>query len=271
MAPPHEEDTAAGAAEAPRARRPRRPAASPRATDEWQRRIAAEYGSAALTQHLTLWLTQIGASPDLILAGLDIAADEIAHAQLSHAVATAALASRRLSGPPPVPLDREGLGLLAPDGEPLEHAVLHTCVGSFCLGETVAVPLFKEMRAGCTVQVARRALDRILRDEVRHRDFGWALLGWLLGTAHGPSLRAQTERELPELFRGLRAAYGNHPDVTEMSPADRAWGLMPGALYAAALERTFERDYRPRFARLGIDAAPAWEQSRQTPDATGDA
>ena len=43
--------------------------ASDRVRGEWRARIAAEYGSAAITQHLVLWLIQIGASPDLIDAG----------------------------------------------------------------------------------------------------------------------------------------------------------------------------------------------------------
>lgn len=52
---------------------------------EWLRRVHAEYTSAALTQHLGLWLIQIGASPDLIKASLRIVTDEIEHARLSQA------------------------------------------------------------------------------------------------------------------------------------------------------------------------------------------
>ncbi len=37
--------------------------ASERVQHEWLRRVEAEYRSAAIAQHLTLWLTQIGASP----------------------------------------------------------------------------------------------------------------------------------------------------------------------------------------------------------------
>lgn len=240
--------------------RARRPAASARVVEEWQRRIAAEYRSAATTQHLTLLLTQIGASPDLILAGLRIAEDELTHAKLSHQVVVAA--DRNAA---PLPLDRGDLGLSIQDGEALEHSVLRACVGIFCLGETVAVPLFKELRAGCTVAVARRALDRILRDEVRHRDFGWTLLAWLFATPHAPVLREQLMGELADLFGAVRASYAATPAATEldvqMDPADRAWGLMPPALYRSALERTFERDYLPRFARLQIDPTPAWKRS----------
>lgn len=238
--------------------RSRRPAASARVIEEWQRRIAAEYRSSAITQHLTLWLTQIGASPDLILAGLRIAEDELAHARLSHEVVVAAGGAAE-----PLPLDRAELGLSAYEGEALEHSVLRACVGIFCLGETVAVPLFKEMRAGCTVAVARRALDRILRDEVRHRDFGWALLTWLLETPHAPALRQQLVRELPSLFSGVHTSYAAVAPQAEMDPAERAWGLMPTALYCSAVERTFERDYLPRFTRLQIDPTAAWRHSRE--------
>ena len=48
------------------------PAASDRVRAEWRNRIAAEYGSAAITQHFVLWLIQIGARPDLIHDGLRI-------------------------------------------------------------------------------------------------------------------------------------------------------------------------------------------------------
>lgn len=239
--------------------RSRRPAASTRVIEEWQRRIAAEYRSAAITQHLTLWLTRIGAPEALIVEGLRIAEDELVHARLSHEVVVAAGGAAG-----PLPLDRAQLGLHAGEDEVLEHSVLRACVGIFCLGETVAVPLFKELRAACTVAVARRALDRILRDEVRHRDFGWTLLTWLLATPHGPALREQIEHELPGLFGVVQSSYAATETETEpaMDPDERAWGLMPSALYRSAVERTFERDYLPRFTRLQIDPTAAWLHSR---------
>ena len=40
------------------------------------------------------------------------------------------------------------------------------------------------------------------------------------------------------------------------SADERAWGLAPAAEYAAILARTLERDFRPRFARLGITLPP---------------
>jgi hypothetical protein len=223
--------------------------------NEWLRRVEAEYRSAARTQHLTLWLIQIGASPDLVRAGLRIAGDEIVHAEMSHRVF---LAAGGEGGPR---LARESLELVRRPSDPLEYDVARTAVEIFCLGETVAVPLFKELREPCSVPVARRALDRILRDEVRHRDFGWTLLDSLVRDSPlADALRALVVRELPGWFAGLRAAYAPAETSTESkaSPAERAWGLMPVALYRSSVDKAFKRDFVPRFARVGIDAQAAW-------------
>jgi hypothetical protein len=240
-------------------RRPRAPAVP--ATDavraEWLRRVEAEYRSAAVTQHLTLWLIQIGASPDLVRAGLRIAADEITHAEMSHRTF---LAAGGEGGPQ---LARETLQLARHPEAPLEHDVVRVGVEIFCLGETVAVPLFKELREPCTVPVARRALDRILRDEVRHRDFGWTLLGWLVEHPLASELRALVDAELPRWFGRLRKNYAPPPRGSErvVTPEERAWGLMPVSLYRSSVEKTLARDWEPRFAKLGVDARSAWARS----------
>jgi hypothetical protein len=233
----------------------RRLGASEAVRAEWARRVEEEYRSASIAQHLTLWLIQIGASPDLVHAGMRIADDEMVHSEMSHAVLEAA------GGSAPAPIPRETLELTRTPGDPLEHDVTRVAVRVFCLGETVAVPLFRRLREGCTVPVARRALDRVLRDEVRHRDFGWSLFAWLLEHPMAPALRKLAEAALPADFARLRGAYGASPEMTEIDPKDRAWGLMSPSEYAAATERTLERDWIPRFRKLGIDARRAWSAS----------
>jgi hypothetical protein len=230
-----------------------RESGSPAVQSEWLRRVEAEYRSAAITQHLTLWLTQTGASPDLIRAGLRIANDEIRHAELSHRTF---VASGGEGGPN---LPRESLELARRAREPLEHDVMRIIVDVFCLGETVAVPLFKLLRDGCTVPVAKRALDRILRDEVRHRDFGWTVLTWFLERPDGAALRGIVAKELPGYFARIRRMYAHGRESrAETAPEDAAWGLMPPSKYAAAVAKTLEKDWVPRFARVGIDARKAW-------------
>jgi len=226
---------------------------TPRVRDEWRARIAAEYTSAAITQHLVLWLIQAGAPPDLIDAGLAIVADELAHSRLSHEAYVAA------GGAAPPALDRDALGLPRAEAA-LERDILRACVRVFCLGETVAVPLFRHLRERCTQPAARTALDRILRDEVRHRDFGWDLLDWLISLdADVPALVAAA---LPELLADLEASYGAAnqavaADDGAMSDAERAWGLAPPREYAEILARTVERDFVPRFAAREIEVRVA--------------
>ena len=222
---------------------------------EWSRRVEAEYRSAAITHHLVLWLIQLGVSPTLIEAGLRIVKDELAHARLSHRVLVAA------GGGGAAPIARESLGIRdAHPNDALEVRTTRAAVEVFCLGETVAVPLFSALRKGCTVPAAKHALDRILRDEVRHRDFGWDLLDHLLELPYAATVRQTVDRELGRMLASVARGYA--PDGaekrSEMADEDRAWGLMPTARYAEILTRAVERDYAPRFAKRGFDAKKAW-------------
>jgi hypothetical protein len=227
---------------------------SERVREEWRARIAAEYTSAAITQHLVLWLLQAAAPPDLIEAGLVIVNDELVHSRMSHEVYVAA------GGTLPPSIIREQLGLQRTTAA-LEDDILRVTVRSFCLGETVAVPLFKHLRERCTEPLARAALDRILRDEVRHRDFGWDLLDWLCSTPAGDAVAATVAANLPAMLADLEQSYGTANPViaadaaagADMTESERAWGLAPPREYAAILSQCIEKDYRPRFAARGIE------------------
>lgn len=129
------------------------------------------------------------------------------------------------------------------------------------------MPLFKNLREGCTVPIARKALDRILRDEVRHRAFG----GRSSMDARNPSRalpprgdRARAPGVVSSHSTELRARLRRAPRHYFLD-VDRAWGLMAPARYGTVVERTWERDWKPRFAKLSIDAAPAWERAKAAP------
>ena len=134
----------------------------------------------------------------------------------------------------------------------------------FCLGETVAVRLFSHLRAGTKVPVARRALDRVLRDEVRHRDFGWTSLAWLLTLPAADRFRRIVREALPAWIRHLEENYGDDltGGIRVVTPDERAWGVAPWREYAAILHATYARDYAPRFAKLGIDVTAATSRTR---------
>jgi hypothetical protein len=234
------------------------PRPSDRVKREWKLRVEAEYKSAAFTHHLVLWIIQLGLSPDLIRDGLRVVQDELAHAEMSHDVYVAT------GGQEPPALGRSGLSVPRIQGVPLELDLVEWGT-HLCLGETLAVRLFAHLRAGCTVAVANDALERILRDEVHHRQFGWDLLGLLLELPTGGQVREAITARLPSVFSELECSYGEgaNPAPSRFEEKDRAWGLAPPEEYARVLDETFENDFRPRLAALGIDAQPAWAKRRE--------
>lgn len=219
---------------------------------EWFRRIGAEYGSAAQFHHLTLWLIQLGAPPEVLETGLRVVADELTHAELSAEVHADA------GGEGAPQLVQEQLSLVRRPKLSLAEDVLLHAVDLSCLGETVAVRLFSRMREGAQVASAKRALDRILRDEVVHRDFGWTIAEWLLAGPDAGRLRKRLQANLPAMLEGVQRNYGDvgapvaDADGTFES-ADRRWGLIPRAEYVEAVSETIARDYAPRFAALDIE------------------
>lgn len=230
------------------ARRTTREIASARVRDEWSRRVEAEYRSAAMTQHFVLWLMQLGAPASLLGDGLRVVRDELVHARLSHTVYRAA------GGDALTAIDRDTLELVRRDAR-LEHDVLRVGLETYCLGETVAVRLFAAMRASATEPAAKRALDRILSDEVRHRDFGYDVLDVLLEIDATGALREAAAAMLPTMITQLHDAYApaHVAHETTIPDADRAYGLIPGAEYARAVAETVRKDYVPRFTKRGID------------------
>jgi hypothetical protein len=228
-------------------------AAARAASGEWSRRVEAEYRSAALTSQLAHWIIQVGLSHDLVRLALEVTSDELTHAELSAEVVRAAV--RITNSDPAVAsprVDRTSLTYTR-EWEPLELDVTAACLETFCLGETVAVPLFRRLREHAAIAPARVALDRILADEVKHRDFGWLLFEALLSAREGALCRDFATTMLPSMVARLAASYGSLSDERDMPATHRAWGLMPGHEYALALGDAARREYRPRLKALGFD------------------
>lgn len=214
---------------------------------EWRRRTQAEYTSAAIAHQVTLWLIQVGGPPDLIRDGLRIVEDELAHSELSAEV----MAATGGSFAPPV---IDGTALILPAGPDAATALTSCIVRFFCIGESVAVPLFRMLRERSTVPIARRALDRVMRDEPRHRQFGWDVLDWLL-LGDEDSVRQLATRELPAVLALVDAAYGTPPGAprpSSLGPDVMAWGLAGRADYARTLSTCLAQDVLPRFAARGV-------------------
>jgi hypothetical protein len=237
---------------------PPAPASGPEASDadaiaaEWRRRTQAEYTSAAIAHQVTLWLIQIGGPPDLIRDGLRIVDDELAHSELSAEVMAA---SGGTFAPPAI----DGASLVLPGGDNAHTALVSTVTRFFCVGESVAVPLFRMLRERCSVPTARKTLDRVMRDEPRHRQFGWDVLDWLL-LGDEESVVSMVTGVLPTVMADVESAYGNpggggEQPPTDLSPGVRAWGMAGRADYARTLSTCLAQDVLPRFAARGVTIA----------------
>ena len=225
--------------------------------NEWARRVQAEHNSAANTAELLSWLLFENVSPALIKECHRIVDDEVIHSALSLQVLEAAggsadiAASRRTSGPI----------AMEPNAPTILRALAVTS-SIFCCGETTAVPLFKAMHATAKRPLAKRVLARILKDEGRHRAFGWALLDELLAKT-GDRGVAFVQARVDHYVAGTLAAYTG-PEFP-LTAKERAWGLILASSYTAAAAKCIDEEIRPRFAKRGIHAAAAVAPARGTP------
>lgn len=206
--------------------------------------MATEYGSAGIAAQVLAWGIAAGLPAPLLFTATRIVRDELDHAALSHECLAA------LGGADaPVDLSPDHLHVAPREGLVADLARL--VVRDFCLGETLAVPLFSEMRRRAAVHAASRVLDRVLADEAVHRAFGWEALDALITL--DPGVRGWVEARLPAL-RASFAGYREPPDAPPLTEAERGCGLLDNAEYGAIFARTWAEDIAPRFARRGIAA-----------------
>ena len=217
--------------------------ASRRVLLEWRNRAEAEYSSAALAARVVHNLIATGMPRALIATGQRIVSDELDHAELSHGV------WRELGGEGELHIDVSRL--TPPVGPPL-ILLAEDLLRAFCVGETVAVPLFAAMRAGATQPSVIGVLERVLRDEAVHRAFGWDALDALL-ELDPEGVPPFMANHLPEALEGCRRAYIVPPDAQPaLHPEERAAGLIDLDEYRQIVEVCVQDTILPRFARLGI-------------------
>ncbi|MEZ4235599.1 MAG: ferritin-like domain-containing protein [Myxococcota bacterium] len=218
---------------------------TPRVQAEWRNRVAAEYRSAALAADVLRGAIAAGAPEALLHTALRIVRDELDHAALSHQAMVAL-------GGDDVPVALDAARLAGGEG-PVLARLVDGVVRDFCLGETLAVPLFREMQARAAHPAVVPVLRRILADEAVHRAFGWDALDWLL-EAHGEPIRAHVAERLPGWLAGLRAAYAPDPlpEAPPLADAECDAGLLDPARYHAVFHDTLQGGLARRLAARGL-------------------
>lgn len=224
-----------------------RPAA--RIHQEWRNRVVAEYTSAAITARVLHLAIVCGLPRPLLDTARRIVGDELDHAALSDQ-------ARVALGDDDAPL---GLDVARLQPHPSPHGPLadltEHVLGSFCIGETLAVPLFQAMRSHADHPAVQPVLTRVLRDEAVHRQFGWDALDALL-TLDPDGVRARIAAHLPDRLADYQRAYHDLPDASPLAPEERSAGLLPHATYRAVFRDTVSGVILPRLRARDIPLDP---------------
>jgi hypothetical protein len=168
--------------------------------------------------------------------------DELDHAELSHRALVAL-------GGAEVPVELTPELLVVPGGAAVLADLARLVLRESCFGETLAVPLFAEMRRRADQPAVAPALDRILADEAVHRTFGWEVLDALI--AVDPAVVAFAAAQLPAVRESF-GGYAEPPGAPPLTEAERGCGLLENAEYGAIYARAWEEDLAPRLRRRGI-------------------
>ncbi|MFO0745027.1 MAG: diiron oxygenase [Myxococcota bacterium] len=220
----------------------------------WAYRVETEYRSI---QVMTRFLAEVLAAGDpleVYAGAADAIADEVRHTALCLGVA------ERLGV---VPLLPDPVELLDPPGFaalPAAQRALGTAVSMLVVSETISVALIEDLRRRATHPTVRAVLERTLRDEDAHDDFGWAYLEASLarfGDDGRGYARVVAETTLaPHLgeIEAMRAALPRELQHLERWPEPElaAFGVMGRERQALVKRAVIAERLAPRLAALGL-------------------
>jgi len=212
----------------------------------WSAQVQAEYASATITAQYVHWLQRVAASPDLIKQGLRISDDEMVHAELAFSIAEQAGSSATLV------LNDAQLNPIETFSS-LQKCIFERNLRFYCLGETVAIPLFKAMLKNAEIEEVIIVYRQILKDEGRHSDYGWLSLAWMM--AHWPESALWLEELLPSALVSIKNEYivdseSPYPALTEK---ERQWGMIEVQQYSDILLQTISTQYQKQLSAYNID------------------
>ena len=168
---------------------------TPLATDhalgnEWAADAALEHASVASFSRLALQLMALQAPAELLARSLRASLDEIEHARSAYSIASALLGHRvgpgELAAPTNIPTDRETL-------------LLET-VFDGCIGELAATYEAQALATSSADARIRKHHAKVARDEMRHAELAFNILGWLLADACAHESNAEILAGLAQLL-----------------------------------------------------------------------
>jgi rubrerythrin len=213
----------------------------------WSRRAWGEYGAISESPALQIRFCQQHHEPDLRFFFTLRTQEESRHAEVCY------LMAEKLGGYIDAPVQSAFQGSVATHGVrkmaldlgiPLEA----TIASLVCAAEEIAFDVFGHLIKITTNPVARRVLQLITRDEVRHCAFGWAYM------------EKRVKELTPEQLAGVEQAVVNMIEKVELNgyhsawlgpdtPATRSETAADRITYEAGLGATVEEDEKPVFVK----------------------
>ena len=212
----------------------------------WAQCARMEHASVASFSKFSLQLMALGAPPELLTQCHQAALDEIQHARISFALASRLQGSPL--GPGPLPLQGDVIGELS-----LLRVCEETAVDG-CIEESLAAAEAHAAGSEARDPAIVAALAIIERDEARHAELAWGVVGWALSFGD-PAVATGVRRAFEVALDGVQAAaecgdprgeegYGGH-------------GQLPTSQRLRVRARTAQEVLRPAVEELFATAGDA--------------
>ena len=223
----------------------------------WAERAQAELGAARRFRVLADGLEAVGVQAQFVGLAACAVRDEEEHAFLCAKMARALGHETGFAKP-------EGLSSAATPSWAERHnareRVLLDVIAMCCITESFNASLLHTLYSRTEAGAARTLLHRILKDEVRHAQLGWALLA-AQSQDGGCDYVADHLEEMLDI--SVRDAVFL-PAATEDAGESRSIGVLPRAQRRAHFCATLDEIIVPGFAHFGIDttAMTAWRDHK---------
>ena len=223
------------------------PAVRSKLTKGWQRLCEDERDSVIAATFVAADLARLGAPAAILGRASRVIEDEIRHV----AVCTDTLAALG-ADPREVPVARRRKS----DGDDaIEMRTARTLFAGFAVGEPMSAACFGAARARTRVPLFRWAFTELLRDEVRHGEFGiaageWVVRNWSLDQR--AALWPICVAEMEEFERRLGGPLKDPVDIAAPATDTSRFGLLSTAESCDAAISCIPRWVLPALQRLGV-------------------
>jgi hypothetical protein len=229
------------------------PASVREARARWKKRMIDEYRSTTVFSALVPQLVEANATLDTSAVVLEMAQDELRHAEICGRVVVA------MGGTRLVQRDTSVATIAThPDASAEERALRNVLVTS--ISEMYSVAFFVASLDRMTDPYLRSITRELLTDEVLHGRFGFYYLegckDWL---ATRPHVRASISRYLTHVFAVCEREFVREPRPSA-GASDDALGLVSTELARDVFLDTMQHAVVPGLARFGLDAERAWRE-----------